>query len=151
MQASKSLHTAPYQKAERSSSHLPRFEKYGNFNEPRVALRVIKKALLKDAPVELLSNPQNPAPFVVLLRNLSMAVTYDPTVLDTTIASVADRLRKQIKTHAVKVIREVIVDKRCFLTASELRGHRGPLSPSDAVTNLVAEKAVAIEGDSRKR
>ncbi len=46
---------------------------------------------------------QIPAPFVVLARHLPMAVLYDPATLDLSDASVADRLRKQAKTRAVKV------------------------------------------------
>eukprot|EP00961_Rhodomonas_salina_P064113 861955-Rhodomonas_salina.1 len=53
---------------------------------------------------------QTPAPFVVLSRQLHMAVSYDSTSINPSIASVADRLRKQIKTHAVKVLRESISD-----------------------------------------
>ena len=37
-----------------------------------------------------------------------MALLYDPTLLDLTDSSVADRLRKQAKTRAVKLLREVI-------------------------------------------
>ena len=47
---------------------------------------------------------QIPAPFVVLARHLPMAVLYDPHTLDLSDAAVADRLRKQAKTRAVKVI-----------------------------------------------
>jgi len=46
---------------------------------------------------------QIPAPFVVLAKHLPMAVLYDPATLDLSDASVADRLRKQAKTRAVKV------------------------------------------------
>ena len=46
---------------------------------------------------------QVPAPFVVLAQYLPMAVLYDPATLDLSDASVADRLRKQAKTRAVKV------------------------------------------------
>ena len=44
-----------------------------------------------------------PAPFVVLAQHLPMAVLYDPATLDLSDAAVADRLRKQAKTRAVKV------------------------------------------------
>ncbi len=47
---------------------------------------------------------QVPAPFVVLAQFLPMAVLYDPATLDLGDASVADRLRKQAKTRAVKVL-----------------------------------------------
>jgi hypothetical protein len=41
---------------------------------------------------------------VVLAQYLPMAVLYDPATLDLGDASVADRLRKQAKTRAVKVL-----------------------------------------------
>jgi hypothetical protein len=44
----------------------------------------------------------------VLARDLQMALLYDPTMLDLSDSSVADRLRKQAKTRAVKVLREGI-------------------------------------------
>lgn len=40
---------------------------------------------------------------MVLAQHLPMAVLYDPATLDLSDASVADRLRKQAKTRAVKV------------------------------------------------
>ncbi len=40
---------------------------------------------------------------MVLARHLPMAVLYDPHILDLSDAAVADRLRKQAKTRAVKV------------------------------------------------
>lgn len=40
---------------------------------------------------------------MVLAQYLPMAVLYDPATLDLSDASVADRLRKQAKTRAVKV------------------------------------------------
>jgi hypothetical protein len=43
-------------------------------------------------------------------------------------ASVADRLRKQIKNHAVKVLRETIAEKSCGVTTAMLRGHSGPMA-----------------------
>eukprot|EP00960_Hanusia_phi_P069207 767028-Hanusia_phi.AAC.3 len=74
---------------------------------------------------------QNPAPFVVLARHLPMAVRYDPTLLDLTDASVADRLRKQAKTRAVKVLREAIANKSLGITLAMMRGHEGALIPAD--------------------
>ncbi len=93
---------------------------------------------------------QTPAPFVVLSRHMPMAVTYDPNMIDPGVASVADRLRKQIKTYAVKVLREAIADKRCNLDTSVLRGHRGPLAPAEAIAGIVSERATAIENDPNR-
>ena len=53
------------------------------------------------------SHPQKPAPFVVLSRRLHVAVSYNSKVLDASCPGVADRLRKQAKTRAVKILREV--------------------------------------------
>ena len=50
---------------------------------------------------------QQPSPFVVLCRQLSMAISYNSATLDPSQAAVADRLRKQAKTRAVKELREV--------------------------------------------
>ena len=40
---------------------------------------------------------QRPAPFVVLARQLSMAIAYNSSHLDPSQAAVADRLRKQVR------------------------------------------------------
>ena len=50
-----------------------------------------------------------PAPFVVLAQQLPMAILYDPKTLDPSGAAVADRLRKQAKTRAVKVVRDTFM------------------------------------------
>jgi hypothetical protein len=62
-----------------------------------------------------------------------MALSYEPTSVNSTqasntAASVADRLRKQIKNHAVKVLRETIAEKSCVITRAMLRGHSGPMA-----------------------
>jgi hypothetical protein len=80
---------------------------------------------------------QIPAPFVVLARHLPMAVLYDPATLDLSDASVADRLRKQAKTRAVKVriclcislcvfvYTHLTCPMRALLTGLESRPRRG--------------------------
>jgi hypothetical protein len=93
---------------------------------------------------------QTPAPFVVLSRHMPMAVTYDPSAVDPAIATVADSLRKQMKTHAVKILREAIADKRCNLDTNVLRGHRGPLAPAEAIASIVSERATAIDDDPNR-
>ena len=90
---------------------------------------------------------QVPAPFVLLSRKLLMAVSYDPVSTDPSAASVADRLRKQIKTHAVKVLREAIADPACGLSTAALRGHLGALAPAEPVMRATGRKAVPIESD----
>ena len=43
----------------------------------------------------------------MLVRQLPMAVVYDPAALDPASSAIADRLRKQAKTRAIKLLREV--------------------------------------------
>jgi len=75
-----------------------------------------------------------------------MAVMYDPQTLDLHDASVADRLRKQAKTRAVKVLRESIANKslgeaECLFsigpTYSPLFCNQDPPSDLDALAQLV--------------
>jgi len=94
---------------------------------------------------------QIPAPFVVLSKTLMMAVSYDSSSLDPSLASVADRLRKQIKTHAVKVLREAIGDKACTLTTAMLRGYSGPMAPAKIIEPLVQKRATMVPGHPVKR
>ena len=72
---------------------------------------------------------QVPAPFVVLSRRMHIAVSYDAATLDPSCASVADRLRKQAKTRAVKILREAIADPASGITSRMLRGYMGPQAP----------------------
>ena len=44
----------------------------------------------------------------MLVRQLPMAVVYDPAALDPASSAIADRLRKQAKTRAIKLLREVL-------------------------------------------
>lgn len=46
--------------------------------------------------------------FVLLVESLDMAVLYPSDELDPSSAAVADRLRKQAKTRAVRLVREAI-------------------------------------------
>ena len=92
---------------------------------------------------------QNPAPFVVLARHLPMAVLYDPTLLDLSDASVADRLRKQAKTRAVKVLREAIANKSLGITMSMMRGHEGALIPADRLHDALGTLTKPVhDGDN---
>jgi hypothetical protein len=94
---------------------------------------------------------QVPAPFVVLARHVKMAVSYDATSLDPSQASVADRLRKQVKTHAVKVLREAIGDETCGVTKAILRGYKGPMEPMQHIEPLVDMRATQVPGHSGQR
>eukprot|EP00960_Hanusia_phi_P030746 748821-Hanusia_phi.AAC.3 len=55
-------------------------------------------------------NDKVPCPFIMLARQLPMAVAYDTAI------QVADRLRKQAKTRAIKLLREVIWDEASGVT-----------------------------------
>ena len=94
---------------------------------------------------------QVPAPFVVLARQVKMAVSYDATALDPSQASVADRLRKQVKTHAVKVLREAIGDEACGITKAVLRGYSGPMEPMRLIEPLVDRRACPVGAHAGER
>eukprot|EP00286_Rhodomonas_abbreviata_P018167 CAMPEP_0181307304 /NCGR_PEP_ID=MMETSP1101-20121128/10798_1 /TAXON_ID=46948 /ORGANISM="Rhodomonas abbreviata, Strain Caron Lab Isolate" /LENGTH=255 /DNA_ID=CAMNT_0023413491 /DNA_START=317 /DNA_END=1080 /DNA_ORIENTATION=+ len=69
---------------------------------------------------------QAPAPFVILSRKLPMAVEYAGVEIDASCAAVADRLRKQAKTRAVRMVREAIGDPLSSVSSPALEGHAGP-------------------------
>ena len=90
---------------------------------------------------------QTPCPFILLAKQLPMAVLYDTATLNPAIANVADRLRKQAKTRAIKLLREVIWDEASGLTASMLRGRHGPLVPSQRLEALIMKRAAPLHGN----
>ena len=92
-------------------------------------------------------NVQNPAPFVILSKKLHIAVSYDSKDLDTSCASVADRLRKQAKTRAVKVVREAIADPECGGSRRALRGLDGPHAPSLSLDKYILSRSNFIGAD----
>uniref|UniRef100_A0A7S0I0P0 Uncharacterized protein n=1 Tax=Hanusia phi TaxID=3032 RepID=A0A7S0I0P0_9CRYP len=92
-------------------------------------------------------NDQVPCPFIMLARQLPMAVAYDTAILDPTNANVADRLRKQAKTRAIKLLREVIWDDASGVTAAMLRGRHGPLLPAERLETLIMKRAAPLNGE----
>ena len=92
---------------------------------------------------------QSPAPFVVLARQLPMAVTYNAASLDPSNASVADRLRKQAKTRAIKLLRELIYDPTSCLTSAALRGKLGAMYPAERLDGLINQRAVEVCGQDK--
>jgi hypothetical protein len=90
---------------------------------------------------------QNPAPFVILSRKLHIAVSYKSDDLDTSCASVADRLRKQAKTRAVKILREAIADPVCGATTRILRGFAGAHAPSLCLNKYILSRSSYIGSD----
>jgi hypothetical protein len=73
-----------------------------------------------------LHRDQQPAPFVVLCEQLAVAAMYNPQHMDPAVdASVADKLRKQSKSRAVRFIREALSKSEADFTINALRGHEG--------------------------
>lgn len=95
---------------------------------------------------------QRPAPFVVLARQLSMAIAYNSAHLDPSQAAVADRLRKQAKTRAVKEIREAMRDAPADINGPVLRGYVGALAPAAHIEALLLRRTVKVdlEGDEER-
>jgi hypothetical protein len=91
---------------------------------------------------------QVPAPFVMLARDLPMALLFDPKMLDIADSSVADRLRKQAKTRAVKLLREIIAQDCAALSLKGLRGYHGPFQPASVLEQALKSKASPIKGHS---
>ena len=83
---------------------------------------------------------QVPAPLVVLHSCLHMAVAYDASD-----ASAADRLRKRVKTHAIKVVREVLSDERCTISSACLLGRQGALAPAHHLKLLIDDKMTLLD------
>ena len=61
---------------------------------------------------------QRPTPFVILSHELPIAVAYDARSLDVREANVVDCLRKQAKTRAFKLIKEVSLSLALSLARS---------------------------------
>jgi hypothetical protein len=93
---------------------------------------------------------QTPCPFIMLAKQLPMAVAYDSAALNPAHANVADRLRKQAKTRAIKLLREVIWDESSGVTAAMLRGREGPLVPSQRLEALIMKRALPLESQGAR-
>ena len=93
---------------------------------------------------------QAPCPFILLAKQLPMAVMYDPATLNPSSANVADRLRKQAKTRAIKLLREIIWNEPSGVTAAMLRGRQGPLLPSQCLEELIMKRAMPLDGDGER-
>lgn len=64
-------------------------------------------------------------PFVILSHALPIAVSYDSRNVNVSDANVVDCLRKQAKTRAVKLIREMLSSSHVGMGSRHLRGHEG--------------------------
>ena len=92
------------------------------------------------------ANPsQAPAPFLVLHAHLDVGVAYDVMALDPSVASGADRLRKKIKAHAIKTLREALGDGRCRVSAACLAGMHGAMAAAPHLRFMVDEKMTTMD------
>ncbi len=96
---------------------------------------------------------QRPAPFVVLFENLPVAVRYNESLLagrrDLSPA-VADRLRKQAKSRAVRFVRRVLGDAVRRLSVRELLGNRGPNALTTLLASMLPEHLSALPSGGQK-
>lgn len=98
------------------------------------------------------ANPnQRPAPFVILATQLPMAVMYDPKTLNPQLASAADRLRKQAKTRATKLLRELLFDPSGQASGEVLGGHKGPMSMCKNFEEIIDKRCVQVEYQDKGR
>jgi hypothetical protein len=88
---------------------------------------------------------QSPAPFVLLHSCLHVGVSLDTMQQgDPAAAGNMDRLRKKIKVHAVKVIRDAIGDARCHVSAAALLGHQGARAATMHLSGIADERMTAL-------
>lgn len=98
------------------------------------------------------ANPnQSPAPFVILATQLPMAVMYDPKTLNPQLASAADRLRKQAKTRAIKLLRELLFDPAGKASGEVLGGHKGPMAMCQHFEEVIDRRCVQVEYQDKGR
>ena len=114
-----------------------RTQKFGLLIFPRTLLCQLELTVLMMQEYIAANADQVPAPFIVLADQLPMALTYEAAFLDPSNASVADRLRKQAKTRAMKLLRELIYDPASKITSLILRGYEGAIRPADNLVPLI--------------
>jgi hypothetical protein len=94
---------------------------------------------------------QTPAPMVVLCPTLPMAMEYDSLTVDPSNQGTADRLRKQAKTRAVKLVRELLVENSEKLTRKLLFGHAGPTAPVKLLADSLKRRTSVINTETQER
>lgn len=94
---------------------------------------------------------QTPAPVVVLCPILPMAMEYDALTVDPTNQGTADRLRKQAKTRAVKLVRELLIENSDKLTRKILFGHSGPSAPVKLLAESLKKRTSVINTETQER
>jgi hypothetical protein len=96
---------------------------------------------------------QRPSPFIVLFENLPVAVRYNESLLagrrDLSPA-VADRLRKQAKSRAVRFVRRILGDAVRKLSVRELLGNRGPNALTALLASMLPEHLSALPTGGQK-
>jgi len=94
---------------------------------------------------------QTPAPVVILCPILPMAMEYDALTVDPTNQGTADRLRKQAKTRAVKLVRELLMENSDKLNSKILFGHAGPSAPVKLLAESLKKRTSVINPDTQER
>ena len=94
---------------------------------------------------------QVPAPVVVLCPMLPMAMEYDALTVDPTNQGTADRLRKQAKTRAVKLVRELLMENKERLSCKILFGHAGPSAPVKLLAESLKKRTSVINPETKER
>ena len=94
---------------------------------------------------------QVPAPVVVLCPMLPMAMEYDALTVDPTNQGTADRLRKQAKTRAVKLVRELLMENTDKLSSKILFGHAGPSAPVKHLAESLKRRTSVINPETKER
>jgi len=87
---------------------------------------------------------QCPAPLVILCPHLAVAMEYDSSCVDITNQGTADRLRKQAKTRAVKLMRELLVENVDKLSKAILGGHMGPTATIGVLAESIKKRCQVI-------
>merc|ERR1719217_1182659 len=76
---------------------------------------------------------------------------YDALTVDPTNQGTADRLRKQAKTRAVKLVRELLVENSHKLTSKILFGHNGPSAPIKLLAESLKQRTTVINPSTDER
>jgi hypothetical protein len=94
---------------------------------------------------------QVPAPVVVLCPMLPMAMEYDALTVDPTNQGTADRLIKQAKTRAVKLVRELLMENTDKLSSEILFGYEGPSAPVQHLAESLKKRTSVINPETKER
>ena len=96
---------------------------------------------------------QRPSPFVLLFENLPVAVKYHEALQvgrRELSPAVADRLRKQAKSRAVRFVRRILGEAARRLTIRELMGNRGPNAVAALLAGMLPHHLTTLPGGGQK-